>query len=152
MSSREHAATSNNQTTGSSTTPTSVGNAASNDAPAVKGSSIVIKGELTASEDMVLHGRVEGTISMPGHTLTIGAQGHVAATVVAKDVIVHGFVLGNVTANSRLELKATARMSGELSSPKLIVADGANVSGTVNMPGGSKRGRVTEDALLATTA
>jgi cytoskeletal protein CcmA (bactofilin family) len=114
-----------------------------------KGSSIVIKGELTAAEDMAFHGTVEGTISLPGHTLTIGPDAHVAASVVAKDVIVHGFVIGDVTANSRLDIKATARMTGELSSPNVLMADGAEFSGQVNMPAASKRASAKEQSPLA---
>src|SRR5687767_9459138 len=64
-----------------------------------KGSTLVIKGEMTGSEDLILEGRVDGKISLPDHVLTIGLDAQISAEIVARVVIVHGRVAGNVTAN-----------------------------------------------------
>ena len=99
-------------------------------APAVaKGSTLVIKGELTGSEDLALEGRVEGKISLPDHVLTIGLGAEVSAEVVARVVVLHGKINGNVTAYERVELKSSGRMQGDLTSPKVQMADGATFSG-----------------------
>jgi cytoskeletal protein CcmA (bactofilin family) len=99
-------------------------------APAkAKGSSLVIKGELSGSEDLAIEGRVEGKISLPEHVLTIGLGAHVSAEVIARVVIVHGSVNGNITAFERVEVKATGRMNGDLTAPKVQMSDGATFTG-----------------------
>jgi len=94
-----------------------------------KGSSLVIKGELSGSEDLAIEGRVEGKVSLPEHVLTIGLGAEVAAEIVARVVIVHGAVTGNITAFERVEVKTTGRMNGDLVSPKVQMSDGATFSG-----------------------
>ena len=107
---------------------------------AAKGSSLVIKGELTGSEDLVLEGRVEGKILLPDHVLTIGLGAQVSAEVVARVVVLHGSVTGNVTANERVEVKSTGRMNGDLVSPKVQMADGATFSGRLETRNPAKHG------------
>jgi cytoskeletal protein CcmA (bactofilin family) len=94
-----------------------------------KGLTLVIKGEMTGSEDLVVEGNVEGRISLPDHVLTIGLGAQISAEVVARVVVVHGTVRGNVTANERVEIKASGRMDGDLVSPRVMMADGATFSG-----------------------
>ena len=94
-----------------------------------KGSSLVIKGELSGSEDLAIEGRVEGKVSLPEHVLTIGLGAHVSAEIIARVVIVHGTITGNITAFERVEVKATGRMNGDLVSPKVQMSDGATFSG-----------------------
>jgi cytoskeletal protein CcmA (bactofilin family) len=99
-------------------------------APAkARGSSLVIKGELTGSEDLAVEGKVEGKISLPEHVLTIGLGASVSAEVAARVVILHGSMTGNITAFERVELKATGRMNGDVVSPKVQMADGATFTG-----------------------
>ena len=95
------------------------------------GSSVVIKGELSAQEDVVIAGRVEGTISVEGHLVVVEPGGHVAADVVAKGVVVAGTITGSVVAEERIELRSTARVQGELAAPRISIADGATLSGKV---------------------
>jgi cytoskeletal protein CcmA (bactofilin family) len=109
-----------------------------------KGSSLVIKGELSGSEDLAIEGRVEGKVSLPEHVLTIGLGAEVAAEIVARVVIVHGAVTGNITAFERVEVKATGRMNGDLVSPKVQMSDGATFSGrleTRNPAKGTAQGK-----------
>jgi len=98
---------------------------------AAVGASVVIKGELSAREDVVIAGRVEGTISVEGHLVVVEPGGHVAADVVAKGVVVAGVVTGSVIAEERIELRSTARVEGELSAPRIAIAEGATLSGKV---------------------
>ena len=99
-------------------------------APAkARGSSLVIKGELSGAEDLAIEGKVEGKISLPEHVLTIGLGARVSAEVTARVVILHGSMTGNITAFERVELKATGRMNGDLVSPKVQMSDGATFTG-----------------------
>jgi cytoskeletal protein CcmA (bactofilin family) len=98
---------------------------------AAVGSSVVIKGELLAREDVVIAGRVEGTISVEGHLVVVEPGGHVSADVVAKGIVIAGTVTGSVVAEERIELRSTARVEGELSAPRIAIAEGATLSGRV---------------------
>jgi cytoskeletal protein CcmA (bactofilin family) len=97
------------------------------------GKSIVIKGDLSGNEDLVIEGKVEGKVDLPNNRLTIGAGGQVSAQVHAKNVVVVGRVAGNVSAGERLEIQATGIVEGDVESPRLIVAEGAVLNGSVKM-------------------
>ena len=98
------------------------------------GQTIVIKGEVSGDEDLVLAGRVEGRIDLGGRVLTLAPGSHVDGDIVAGTVIVSGEVDGNVEATGRLEIRNTAAVEGHLKSPLLVIADGAQVTATVEMP------------------
>lgn len=100
---------------------------------AAMGSSLVIKGELSSSEDLLIEGQVEGTIALPGHTLTIGPQAKISAEIVAKGVIIQGSVTGNVTASERFEIRPGGRMHGDLLSPKIVMAEDSEFRGRVDL-------------------
>lgn len=98
------------------------------------GQSIVIKGDISGSEDLVIAGRVEGSITLDGRALTLASGATVVGTISAASVIVSGTVEGSIEAGERLEVKDTAVIEGDLSTPALVVADGARVNATVEMP------------------
>jgi cytoskeletal protein CcmA (bactofilin family) len=95
------------------------------------GSSVVIKGELTAHEDVVIAGRVEGTITVEGFLVVVEPGGHVAADIVAKGIVVAGNVDGSMVAEERIELRSSARVEGELTAPRIAIAEGAVLCGRV---------------------
>lgn len=98
------------------------------------GTSIVIKGDLSASEDLTLYGRMEGSVTLHGgHTLTIGRHADIRAAIAAKAVVIHGAVTGNVTAREKVEIQTTGSVSGDVHSPRLAIADGASIRGKVNV-------------------
>ena len=97
------------------------------------GKSVVVKGELTAGEDLVIGGRVEGTVTLSAHSLTVLDGGEVHASVTAKSVIVQGAILGDVEALERLELGKGSTISGDVTAPRIAMADGAIVNGTVEI-------------------
>jgi cytoskeletal protein CcmA (bactofilin family) len=101
------------------------------------GTSVVIKGELSASEDLTLCGQMEGSVRLLDHTLTIGANAEVKAEILAKSVIILGSVTGNVTATERLDMRSTGSLIGDVTSPRLIIADGGTLRGKVQMTVGS---------------
>ena len=98
------------------------------------GKSVVIKGELSASEDLTLHGQMQGKISLPEHTLTIGAQAEVKADITAKAVVVVGMITGRVSAQDRVDIRSTGTIAGDIVSPRLIIAEGGTLRGKVEMP------------------
>ena len=100
----------------------------------INGQSIVIKGDISGSEDLVIAGRVEGSITLEGRTLTLAAGSEVLGTISAASVVVSGKVEGSIEAGERLEVRDSAVVEGDLSSPRLLVADGADLHATVDMP------------------
>ena len=98
------------------------------------GKSVVIKGELSGSEDLTLHGQMEGKISLPEHTLTVGPQAEVKADIAAKAVVVVGVVTGRVSAKDKIDIRSTGTIIGDVVSPRLIIAEGGNLRGKVEMP------------------
>ncbi len=99
------------------------------------GKSIAIKGDLTGNEDMVIEGSVEGSVELPNNQLTIGANGTIKAEIHAKSVIIVGHVVGNIDGIERVEIQATGRVEGNVSAPKLVVAEGAQIDGAIQMRG-----------------
>ena len=98
------------------------------------GKSVHIKGELSGSEDLTLYGQMEGSIKLPAHTLTIGSDADIKAEVSAKTVVIMGAVTGNVTAGDKLEIQATGSVTGDVVSPRLLIADGGRLHGKVKTP------------------
>jgi cytoskeletal protein CcmA (bactofilin family) len=99
------------------------------------GKSIVIKGDLIASEDLTLYGRMEGSVTLEGgHTLTIGRHADIRAAIDAKAVVVQGTVTGNITAREKIEIQTTGSVAGDVNSPRLAIADGASLRGKVDVP------------------
>jgi cytoskeletal protein CcmA (bactofilin family) len=95
------------------------------------GSSIHIKGHVTAQEPLTIAGRVDGTIAVDGHSVTIAAGGQVHATIVAHEIVVGGEVHGQLDATSRIVVRETATVVGDMTAPNVSLADGAVVTGKV---------------------
>jgi len=95
------------------------------------GKSLFVRGEVISSEDLLIDGTFEGTIEVGDHGLTIGPDAEVKANLVAKTIIIHGAVVGNVTARERLDLRASASVDGNIQAPRFAMADGALLKGTV---------------------
>jgi cytoskeletal protein CcmA (bactofilin family) len=100
---------------------------------AIIGKSIVFKGDLSGDEDLQIDGHVEGGIQLVNHQLTIAESGRVQAQLYAKEVVIVGQVIGNVTATERVEILATGSVEGDIHTPRLIVAEGAVLSGAIEM-------------------
>jgi cytoskeletal protein CcmA (bactofilin family) len=99
------------------------------------GSSVIVKGEISAKEPLTVSGRVEGTIDVPGHVVTIEAGAHVMADVTAAGIVVSGTVTGSLKAEERIALHAGAEVKGSLEAPRLAVEDGARVRGKAVIAG-----------------
>lgn len=101
--------------------------------PARIGKSVVIRGEVKGSEDLIVDGRIEGTVSLAESRLTIGANANVAADLSAKDVLILGQVQGNVVATGRVELRAGCVVEGDIRALRLAVEDNAMFRGKVDL-------------------
>src|SRR3954471_5278781 len=99
------------------------------------GQSVVIEGRITSSQDLRIDGKVEGTIEVGDHLLTVGAGAAVKANLVARSILISGTVVGNVIATERLDLKETASVEGDISAPRLVMVEGAMVKGKVDAVG-----------------
>ena len=99
------------------------------------GQGVVVEGRITSSQDLRIDGRVEGTVEVGDHALMIGARAAVKANLVCKSILISGTVIGNVTATDRLDLQATASIEGDISSPRLVMVEGAVVNGKVDARG-----------------
>lgn len=97
------------------------------------GSSLVIKGQLTSREDITVHGRVDGQISMVEGSLLIAPTGQVDAEVDVTTVTIHGSLSGDVAANDRVELTPTATVKGTLLAPSVILREGASFNGRIEV-------------------
>ena len=110
---------------------------AAENTPARIGKSVVILGEVKGSEDLIVDGRVEGTITLIESRLTIGPNADVAADLSARDVLVLGQVHGNVVASGRVELRARCVMEGDIRATRLAVEDNAVFRGRVDLTQGA---------------
>ncbi len=99
------------------------------------GKSVVIKGDLSGSEDLYVDGQVEGTISLKTNSLTVGPNGQVKASVEAKIVVVQGKLEGNVQASERVELRKSAVVTGDVSTQRISIEEGAYLKGKVDIQG-----------------
>ena len=97
------------------------------------GQSILIKGELTGSENLTIDGQVDGKISLKDHNLTIGQHGRIHAELVARAVTILGKVQGNVRASEKVEILKGGRLDGDITAPRIAIADGAHFRGKVDM-------------------
>lgn len=113
------------------------------------GKSVLVKGELSGSEDLYLDGEVEGSILLKDHSLIVGPHGRVRANIQARDVVVHGKVDGNIRGTERVELKKSAVLVGDISTQRIIVEDGAFFKGAVDIQKESKTEPKREMAMAA---
>ena len=102
------------------------------------GKSVMIKGEVSGSEDLYLDGRVQGSIELHGHNITIGPNGLVHANINAKGVCVDGKLEGDVQASERVQLRKSAVMVGDIVTERVVIEDGAYLKGKVDIQKHSK--------------
>ena len=102
------------------------------DATVVIGKSIVVKGELSGSENLTVEGQVEGKIVLKQHVLTVGVHGRIRAQVFAKSVVVLGEVIGNIAAE-KVAIRSEGTVEGEIKAPRVAIAEGAKFRGGIDM-------------------
>jgi cytoskeletal protein CcmA (bactofilin family) len=99
----------------------------------VIGPTLVFKGELSADEDLVIEGTIEGTIAHHKKNLTIGAKGRVSADIHASSVLVEGRLDGDIHSDGLVSLANGATVNGNISCARLVLQDGARFNGKIEM-------------------
>ena len=97
------------------------------------GQAVVIEGEVKGGEDLVIDGKVDGTIELPQHVLTVGPTGRVKAQLSAKAVVVLGKVNGRIQASELVRIGETGSVEGAIAASRLVVAVGARLQGRVDV-------------------
>jgi cytoskeletal protein CcmA (bactofilin family) len=97
------------------------------------GKSVVIKGELSGSEDLYVDGNVEGNIELRNNSLTVGPNGKVKANVSAKSVVIQGKLEGSVNASDRVELRKSAVVTGDVTTQRIAIEEGAFLKGKIDI-------------------
>ncbi|MGH9670132.1 MAG: bactofilin family protein [Terriglobales bacterium] len=116
------------------------------------GKSVLVKGELSGSEDLYLDGEVEGSIELRDHSLVVGPHGRVRAHIHAKDVVVHGKVDGNIKGTERVELKKSAVLVGDIFTQRIIIEDGAYFKGAIDIQKEGAKTAPKREAAVGTAA
>jgi cytoskeletal protein CcmA (bactofilin family) len=100
------------------------------------GSSLRVKGDIIGTEDLLIEGLVEGLIQLDGRKLTVGTKSKVTADISARDVVVYGYVKGNVRAKGRIEIKKDGSVIGNLTTAQIMIEDGADFKGSIEIDRG----------------
>ena len=95
------------------------------------GQTLVVRGQVEASEDLVIEGRVEGPIWIEGATVTVGKKATVEGDIVAGRVVVSGRVDGTLMATGRVEILVDGCATGRVLAPAIVLVDGSSFNGTV---------------------
>jgi cytoskeletal protein CcmA (bactofilin family) len=124
-------ASSSNRDSVPSFSPSSSQPPVSSKATACISQGIKIKGEITGSEDLFIDGPVEGKLNLGSSSVTVGPNGTVKADITAREVVVRGRVEGKIAGKERVQLWSTGQVSGEISTQRLAIEDGAVLRGKV---------------------
>lgn len=100
---------------------------------AVIGQTIVVRGEITGDEDLLVEGRIEGSVALPKSRLTVGVSDDVSATINAKTLSIEGSINGDVAAVENVVLTSTGKMAGNIKAPRITLEDGCTFNGTIDM-------------------
>lgn len=99
----------------------------------VIGPTLVFKGELSADEDLVIEGTIEGTIAHHDKNLTIGRKGRVRADIHASSVLVEGELVGDIHSDGLVSLAKGSVVNGNICCARLYMEDGARLNGQIDM-------------------
>jgi cytoskeletal protein CcmA (bactofilin family) len=127
-----------------------VSSSADNDrSRSVIGKTLFINGEITSDEEVLIEGKIEGTIRS-NHRVIVGTSGNVNADIDAKEVIIKGAVKGNVSCSHKIEIVPDGRLTGNITSDKVVLAEGAIFKGHIDMQsGGEEAAEETEEIVEA---
>lgn len=107
------------------------------------GPSIEIKGTVTGDEDLLIQGKVEGSIDLGAHEVTVGESGKVNADITARTVRIDGEVAGDVRGNEKVLISKTGNVRGNIIAPRMTLEDGAIFKGSIDMDPGDAGGKVS---------
>jgi len=99
------------------------------------GPSITIRGDVTGDEDLLIQGRIEGTVDLKQHNVTVGPEGRVKADLKGRTVTIEGEVDGDVRGQEQVALRASSKVNGDIVAPRVVLEDGASFLGSIDMSG-----------------
>ena len=97
------------------------------------GSMVVIDGNITSAEDLIIEGKVSGTITATGHEVTVGQAGQLNANISAKTVRIEGRVEGDISGCEKVIISKTGNVLGNIDAPRVTLEDGAKFKGSIEM-------------------
>ncbi len=97
------------------------------------GAKVKVKGDIVASEDLLVEGEVSGTITLTDNELVVGTSGRVEANINAKIVRIEGQVTGDIDGSERVIICASGNVEGNVSSPRVMLEDGGRFKGSIDM-------------------
>jgi cytoskeletal protein CcmA (bactofilin family) len=107
--------------------------ATSNNHASCLGGSLVLRGELSGKDDLVIEGQIEGPINLEDHSLTIADQGQVKSDINARQVIISGSAVGKISAADRIEIRKTGHVVGDLVAAAIAIEEGAYFKGSIEV-------------------
>jgi cytoskeletal protein CcmA (bactofilin family) len=116
------------------------------------GASLRVKGEISGTEDLLIDGLVEGSVHLDERKLTVGKTAKLTADINARDVVVYGYVKGNVRAKGRIEIKKDGYVIGNLTTAQIMIEDGADFKGTIEIDRSAKEAEKNAPARTAAAA
>jgi cytoskeletal protein CcmA (bactofilin family) len=99
------------------------------------GRSITIRGDVTGDEDLYIQGRIEGTVDLKQHSVTVGPEGRVKANIKGRMVTIEGEVDGDVRGQEQVALRSASKVTGDITAPRVVLEDGATFLGSIDMSG-----------------
>jgi cytoskeletal protein CcmA (bactofilin family) len=113
------------------------------------GKTLLIKGEIFSEDEILIEGRIQGKITVKNRVV-IGRDGDVEAEIDARDVIIKGKVTGNVRGSQRVEIVSAGTLHGNISSPRVVIADSGFFEGNIEMRQRDDKGRAAEEKPAVT--
>ena len=120
-----------------------VGTVASTEAPraplarstgsATIGPSILVRGEVSGNEDLLIQGELDGSVALDNNSVTVGGGGRVKANITGRIITIEGNVEGNLKAKEQIILRGSATVQGDIKAPRVLLEDGASFRGLVDM-------------------
>lgn len=100
---------------------------------------ITFTGEITGTDSLIVYGKIEGRVNLPGSRVTVGRCGQVIANIAASEIVIQGKVRGNVSATDRVEIRADGALTGDVATARISIEDGAFFKGGIDIRKSEKR-------------
>jgi cytoskeletal protein CcmA (bactofilin family) len=105
----------------------------------VLGATLTFRGKLSAQEDLLIQGRIEGEVRQPNHELTVGTDGSIVGDISARRVAIEGKVTGDIHASESVTVRETAEVRGNVFAPSVAIREGAYFKGGIDMDGTAEK-------------
>ena len=118
----------------------------------VIGPSIRIKGDVSGQEDLVIQGKLEGEVQFKANNVTVGREGRIRADIYGRSVHVEGEVQGHLYGVEEVVIRSSGKVQGDIISPRVVLENGSNFKGSIDMEPASKPAPPVREAKPAAAA